>query len=246
MNFKVFESLIENSSTSWMKPLLTQMKFAYSHGYEITASGALAICPRKAEVPGESHWLHVVLPGISKNLLNSIELDLGFRNNDPSIDVLTLGLAYVTGGYDFDHYVPEEIKELLLVTNGLGLFGGHLCIWGVQTQPASLKNKFYSDVKMRDGEMTSYNIWNRPKYLKPKILVFGVYPSNGSILYMREGDSSVYNADRNGKEQYKVWSSLGEWLQSEIRRLSLLFDEKGTLKVHFSQTHPSFLGDRSN
>jgi len=237
MTIQLLENLKTNSPT-WLKPLLTQLEINSKFGCVLTASKAIAVCPREPIILGESAWLHIVIPGVNEKLLEKIEFDLGYRNNDPSIDVLTLGLPHVTGGYDFDHYVPKQIKELLSVTNGLSLFGGHLRIWGIQTKSAKLRNTFYSDVKIHDGEMTSYNIWSRPKNLKHKILVFGVYPSNGSILYMREGDDSVYNSDRNGNEHYKSWPSIAEWLQSEIKRLSLLFDERGYLIPNVSATNP--------
>lgn len=229
---------LSQNSPDWLTPLWSLFQEGAKQGHLITEQGAFAVFPREKSIFCESAWMHILLPGASKKLIDTIEMDLGFRMNDPSIDVLALGLPYVTGGYDFDHYVPDEIKTLLLFANGYSLFGGHLCIWGIQTMSAGLREEYYSNINMRDGEMTNYNIWSRPKGLKPKILVFGVYPSNGSILYMRDGDAAVYNSDRSGAELYINWPSFGVWLRMEIERLSLLFDEVGKLNVPFSETHP--------
>lgn len=216
-------------SPDWLMPVWDEFTKAASHGYLVTPHGVLAVCPRKVTQIGESEWLHFAVPGVPAEHLNDIELDLGFRNNRPEADVLKLGIAHVTGGFDFDHYVPAEIKQLLFATNGLSLFGGHLCIWGIQTLSASLRNEYYKDIKWQDGSMTFCNIWGRPWKLEPRILTFGVYPSNGSILYMRENDSAVYNCDRIGEKTIKKWDSIGEWITEEISRFNILFDHKARI-----------------
>lgn len=222
-------------SPAWLDPIWDSFERFSCYGHQLTKFGTLAVGKRKIIQAGEASWVHTAAIGLPDELLDNLELDLGFRYYNE--EVLVSGLPKLTEGYDFDHFVPSKIKDLLRSANGMRLFCGHLTISGILSVPPEMKKFIHEDLPLTEGAMTDMNIFNRPKLLKPKILLIGGYGYNGSLIYVKEGTEEVFCCDKNGKELAR-WGSLEDWITIEMQRLSNLFDAKSLIFDPSVPTNP--------
>lgn len=116
--------------------------------------------------------------------------------------------------------IPEPYESFLRKTNGLNLFSGALSLFGRRAN--------YS----RKGEVRQPYDLALPN-LKERFtknfnaFFFGFYNWDGSRLYIDRSSSEVYWCPRYSTDPLKSWPSFPEMLQSEVLRLSTLFDERG-------------------
>src|SRR4029077_4010155 len=136
--------------------------------------------------------------------------------------------------------MPEPLIESLRQHNGAILFSGALSIYGVH-RPGQL---LYREDPLFD---LPFNIElenrNWPPHDRGRFLAFAGYGFDGSTVCIDRGDSRIYLFQR-GKETLVAtashsWQDLDAWLNSEIIRLSVLFEARGKRLVDESQTVPS-------
>lgn len=154
-------------------------------------------------------WLHEIYAPLSKENIESLENAVPLK-------------------------LPQEYKEFLLRTNGINIFSDSLSIWGLR--------KSYSrsgDEAIQPYDVISMNK-ERPKNCPDTWLFFAGYSWDGTRLFFdlsSERDSGkVYRCERYNARIIQEWPSLGEFLTSEVERLSKLFDEKG---VEYDENMPT-------
>ena len=135
---------------------------------------------------------------------------------------------------------PDKFTELLAQQNGAVLFSGAFSVYGV-VPPGTLLNR--NDPL----SLPPYNIEDENRDWPPddpeRLLVIGGYGFDGSSACIDRTTSQIYLFQRG--EQTLVsspsasWPSPGEWITSEVARLSFLFDRRGKRMVDQSETPPS-------
>ena len=130
--------------------------------------------------------------------------------------------------------IPESYRNLLVVTNGLHLFGGKLTLDGLRT-----------DYSRKPGirlpfDLSDPNVHERPRAADPTWFLFGFYSEDGSQAYMDPADGRVYRGNRNlTQPRLNHWESLDDYLEQEIRRMASLFDDRGRLREKSKPTTPN-------
>lgn len=129
--------------------------------------------------------------------------------------------------------LPDEYIDFLKKYNGIRIFSGALTIWGIGSPLMAL------DIISQNNQV----IWT-PRSL----LLIGYYFHDGSyIAYdLADDKTTVIRCDRNSYKELNRWQSLYEFLESEIHRLSELFDEKGVKINEDSLTTPPVQLDIEN
>ncbi len=125
----------------------------------------------------------------------------------------------------FKSKIPSDFIEYLKVANGLNVFSDTLSIWGLRTSYKRNGDETYQpyDLFFENEEMKGLfsNNW----------LMFGSYSWDGSTMaYDLDSNSNkVFLCNPDSFQKLKEWDSLLSWINSEIQRLSSLFDENGIL-----------------
>jgi hypothetical protein len=131
--------------------------------------------------------------------------------------------------------IPVPILGFLERYNGIILFCNSLCVFGVHRK-GQLLNRTDRFAAL------PYNIENESLHFAPsdrrRFFKFGAYGYDGSGVCMNRDDHSISVFRRREEAPYRVWPSLEDWLESEIQRLSKMFDETGIWLVDESETLP--------
>ena len=135
--------------------------------------------------------------------------------------------------------LPKSIVDFLATQNGAILFSDALSIFGVHA-PGQLLNR-RNPLKCLpfniEGENRSW-----PPFDPDRFLGIGGYSFDGSGVCIDRNDSKIYFFKREQRTLSETssysWSSLENWLDSEIARLSFLFDKNGRILVKKSETVP--------
>lgn len=151
------------------------------------------------------HWapegyLHVVFPPLS----------------GPDLDKLRRALK---------RNIPPEYEALLGTTNGLSVFADSLALYGHRTS----YRRSIDDTQ--PYSILDPNQEERPSGLQSSVLVIGGYSEDGSKVCLDGEHGVVFRCERyRGDLVLNRWPNLETMLQSEIKRLSGLFDERGRRK----------------
>ena len=132
--------------------------------------------------------------------------------------------------------IPAPVLQLLARHNGAILFSHSLSLYGV-VRPGQLLNRsdpFSLPPFNIETENRSWPSPNRDRFLK-----IGGYGFDGSAVCIDRRDLQILVFRRGEKEPYCSWSNLEVWLNTEIRRLSELFDVSGKRLVDEAKTLPS-------
>jgi hypothetical protein len=123
---------------------------------------------------------------------------------------------------EFEITFPAEYLSFLSNYNGLNLFQGALSIYGYRTsydrtdfnarQPFSFEEK---------------NIYSRPIDSDKFDFFIGSYNWDGSSVYINPNQSGVFRRARNSSKILNKWESISDLINSEIKRISAHFNEKG-------------------
>jgi hypothetical protein len=124
--------------------------------------------------------------------------------------------------------LPEPVTDFLAQQNGAILFSGALNVYGV-VHPDQLLNR------AAPLSLPPYSLFdeNRSWSLSEpeRFLIIGGYGFDGSRICIDRASSEIYLFDRHDGELRQsaaaMWSSLDEWLASEIPRIASIFDETG-------------------
>ncbi len=124
---------------------------------------------------------------------------------------------------DMKTKIPEAYKNFLKWSNGMNLFSGSLSLDGLRGL-----NYREGDQAIQPFNLVTLNTLERPKDSKDEYLFIGSYNWDGSKLYIDNSSSKVYRCDRYFSQEVKnEWSSFEEMFNSEVIRLSKLFDHEG-------------------
>lgn len=131
--------------------------------------------------------------------------------------------------------IPVPIQEFLQRYNGVHLLSNSLIVCGVHRKGQLLnRNDIFQLPPINiETESRHYAPSDRQRFFK-----FGAYGYDGSGVCMDRHDHSIAVFKRRAEEPYCAWSSLDEWLESEIQRISELFDESGIRLRDESETLP--------
>lgn len=136
--------------------------------------------------------------------------------------------------------MPRTLVELLRQQNGACLFSGSLSIYGIH-QPGQLLQR--SDPLFDLPFNIEVENRNWPPHDPIRFLAFGGYGFDGSRVCINRDDLRIYLFPRGKDRLLSVashsWQDLDSWLNSEIARLTALFDSDGKRLVDESQTVPS-------
>ena len=125
--------------------------------------------------------------------------------------------------------------NFLAKQNGARLFLGALDIYGV-LQPGQLLSRKGVD-SLLPFNIESMNS-ERSQIDLDRFLAVGTYGFNGSSVCMERRNGGVSLFSRTGGSPLASWRDLEHWIDSEISRLSLLFDVHGRRLVDESETIP--------
>jgi len=143
-------------------------------------------------------WLHTIYAGLT----------------DKNMDVLQENIRGI---------LPKDYVDLLKCTNGINIFSDSLSIWGMRT----------SNARRGEDAIQPYDLvsLNEEKIgrIPDKWLAFGSYSWDGSTMIydFSKSNCKVFRCECDSVKILQEWSDLWTWLDSEIERLSLLFDENG-------------------
>ncbi len=132
----------------------------------------------------------------------------------------------VLGAVHAELRLPAALFDFYRVWNGARMFLGALSVRGClpEGQRINRSDPFaLLPFDLRESDRALASVLDREGLLR-----IGTYNHDGSIVCMSRDSERVqcyHEADIGRVRQ--AWSSLSEWLVSEIARLSLLFDSKG-------------------
>jgi hypothetical protein len=149
---------------------------------------------------GSDAWLHTVFPPLDENDVDLLESEIGIK-------------------------IPDAFLEFLELTNGLKVFSDSLAILG-------RRESFDRTSDDREPySIVSINLYERMSNLPPNALLIGCYSfGSGFSLYLQAQSQNVFRCKRSDARPLKQWTSFGEMLLAEVRRLDGLFDSRGKLR----------------
>lgn len=131
--------------------------------------------------------------------------------------------------------MPEDYQRFLVMANGVRLFGGALDLGGVVGQVDRRPESIGQAISLRYG-----NVVERPEGLSADDFAIGgiVGQSTAGVLIMDAAGRVRLVHGRDGSDVAADWLSLDAMLESEIERLSQLFDSEGRRRVEASEQLP--------
>jgi len=150
-------------------------------------------------------WLHNIYPPLSANLIVKLEEELGGA-------------------------IPDDYKEFLSLSNGLGVFNTTFSLYGYR------RNYKRDDINVwQPFDILTHNIKERPYNATEAMFFIGGYSWDGSLLYIDVDTNTVHICERENADSLFEWPSFDQMLESEIKRLTILFDHEGKkIKKHLS------------
>ncbi len=117
---------------------------------------------------------------------------------------------------------PKVYADFLQRTNGLGAFSNHLYLTGLRKSFTRKGEGVWQPFSIRTA-----NDVERPRKSKPSYLFVGGYEPDGSLLYIDTASDRVYRCSERVANPLHEWPSFEIMLETEVRRLSTLFDRAG-------------------
>lgn len=118
--------------------------------------------------------------------------------------------------------IPDQYKEFLMVTNGLGIFNTTISLFGMR------RNYGRSvDAVWQPFDIVIPNKNEKPPNAKINIFIIGSYDWDGSYLYIDSKTNKVHMCERGDSTSLYEWSDFYTMLESEIKRLVSLHDKAG-------------------
>jgi hypothetical protein len=128
--------------------------------------------------------------------------------------------------------LPNDYACFLKVANGINIFSDSVSIWGMRTS-----NARRGDEAIQPYDLLSLNE-EKIGEIPDSWLVFGSYSWDGSTMVydLSRHKTKVFRCERYSINILQEWPDLLTWLDSEITRLSKLFDENG---VEYDEDTPT-------
>ena len=118
--------------------------------------------------------------------------------------------------------LPTVFRSFLQRCNGLRAFSGHLFMYGWRYSFARA-----GDAVWQPFSILTPNLDERPRNAKNSYLFVGGYEPNGLELYIDTADLRVYRCRQRSAKALHEWPDFETMLESEMQRLSALFDREG-------------------
>jgi len=132
--------------------------------------------------------------------------------------------------------VPGDVLQLLARHNGAHLFSGSLHLFGVLRKGQLLHRSESFSLPPFNIELENQS-WPPPD--RKTFLKIGGYGFDGSGACIDRESLGIFVFRRREKEPCASWPTLDVWLDSEIHRLSALFDGSGKRLVDGRLTLPN-------
>jgi hypothetical protein len=132
--------------------------------------------------------------------------------------------------------IPTPLLQLLAQHNGANLLSGSLSLYGVVRKGQLLHRSEPFLLPPFNIELENRN-W--PPRDRDRLLEIGGYGFDGSGVCIDRDSLRIFVIRRGEKEPYASWPSLEVWLNSEMQRLTELFDASGKRLVDKSHTLPA-------
>ena len=152
-------------------------------------------------------FLHSIYHGLSNKEILDIENLIGFQ-------------------------LPLAVKKMYETFNGLTLFVDTLNIYGLRKN-----NNRSIESSWQPYDIRTYNVEERIEGATESMLFIGGYSLNGNKVYFNMKNECVYLCSKDNISPLAKWSSLEEWLTTEVNRLINLHNDKG-LNIPFRSTVP--------
>ena len=153
-------------------------------------------------------WLHDIYPPLKNDEIRQIESDIEMS-------------------------IPAVFSSFLSRSNGLYTFSGCMDICGLRKSFSREGNAAWQPFSIRTP-----NVDERPRNARPTHFFVGGYGSDGSYLYIDLGSLRVYRCASRSVRPLHEWPTFEVMLESEVRRLSTLFDRQGRLLNPSLRTTP--------
>lgn len=133
--------------------------------------------------------------------------------------------------------LPHSWQDTLAEQNGAILYSNAINIFGIRS-PTALLNR-------RDVfEMPPFSIVdeNRSWPVKPieRYVAIGSCPYDGTQAVLDRNNGSVIAIPRKSEKAICRWPNPDTWIDEELKRLSMLFDREGKIRVAREQTLPNW------
>ncbi|HWB93839.1 MAG TPA: SMI1/KNR4 family protein [Puia sp.] len=129
--------------------------------------------------------------------------------------------------------IPSSYRNFLKHSNGLGVFNTNLCLYGLRT----INNRTI-EASYQPFDILDVNVLERPMNSKNSFLYIGSYSWDLSRLYIDADTNKVYlSSSRDNATPKYEWINFDTMLETEIKRIITLFDDKG-VKVIKGSTLP--------
>ena len=143
-------------------------------------------------------WLHLIYAGLSNKQIKLMEKDLNQK-------------------------LPKDVNSFLIKANGINIFSDSLSIFGYRSSFSRIGDEAIQpyDLSSENQDMRSY---------KPASwLGIGGYSWDGSTVFydLSASQTEVFRCERYSTIKVNRWESIIDWLMSETKRLSGLFDSTG-------------------
>lgn len=119
--------------------------------------------------------------------------------------------------------LPKDLKEFFSYANGINIFSDSLSVWGIRD----------SYLRTIEDSFQPYDLYQAHKEEESKLsystVIFGSYNWDGSLMIYDCSQHKVLRCEGDKLTPLQEWQNLWIWLESELDRLSLLFDECGVL-----------------
>lgn len=131
--------------------------------------------------------------------------------------------------------LPASMIEFLQQQNGARLFSGNFSLFGIASPGQLLSRK--GILSLLPFDIARENRERRFSY-KQRFLAVGGYGFDGSTALLDRLEGRVTVVKSGSDQPIMSWTGFEEWLESEITRLSSLFDNVGRLLAEESATVP--------
>jgi len=118
--------------------------------------------------------------------------------------------------------IPEDYKLFLKTANGLKVFNTTLCLDGLR----KTYKRGVNDV-WQPFDILTPNILERPSNSTKNMFFIGGYDWDGSLLYFDLETNKIHLCDNDDATSIYEWDNFIIMLNTEVKRLSTLFDING-------------------
>lgn len=118
--------------------------------------------------------------------------------------------------------IPEDYKSFLKTANGIKIFNTTFCLYGLR----KTYKRGVNDV-WQPFDILTPNILERSSNATKNMFFIGGYDWDGSLLYFDLETNKIHLCDNDDATSIYEWDNFIIMLNTEVKRLSTLFDING-------------------